>query len=395
MKTDNSLTIVPKLKRRAKSLHSAHQLDKAISHIYDAAVDSRLWPAALAEILRFVGNSGTHLWLMNGATSEVTHSIHVGMPDKMIEEYNGEVIKACPRWANARKHPDRTFLFDYQHIDEDQIDSNEYYNWLQTKGDRIRYYLGGRLRVGNSLEGFQSLAFRKREGHAQKTHIERFSRILPHVQRAIQIGQRLGTWQFVSQSALEFLDSLAQGIAILDEAGNCIAVNRCAERLLTRPYRISLKGGRLRALDTTVDRQLNLLIAHCAATSSGKGQYQGGSVSIPAADNRVPLRLNVYPLKLPHDTLHTDRSAVVVCMVDPLNPLQLDHGVLKTTFGLTPAESRLVVSVLDGNSVGGASRELKISKHTARSQLKSVFSKVGVHRQAELVRAVLPVLIKR
>jgi DNA-binding CsgD family transcriptional regulator len=395
MKTDNSLSIVPKSKRSAKSPHSVHQLDRAISHIYDAAVDSQLWHKALTEILRFVGNSGTHLWLMNGETSAVIHSIHVGMPDKMIEEYNGEVIKACPRWANARKHPDRTFLFDYQHIEENQIDSNEYYHWLQTKGDRIRYYLGGRLRVGNSLEGFQSLAFRKQEGHAQKTHIERFSRILPHVQRAIQIGQRLGTWQLVSQSVLEFLDSLAQGIAILDEAGNYLAVNRCAERLLTRPYRISLKGGRLKAFDTAVDRQLNLLIAHCAATSSGKGQFHGGSVSIPAAGSVVPLRLNVYPLKLPHDTLHADRSAVVVCMLDPLNPLQLDHRVLRTTFGLTPAESRLVVSVLNGNSVSGASRELNISKHTARSQLKTIFAKVGVHRQAELVRAVLPTLIKR
>ena len=71
---------------------------------------------------------------MNGNTSEVTHSIHVGMPDKMIEEYNGNVIKECPRWANARQHPDRKFLFDYQHIEEREIDSNEYYHWLQTKG---------------------------------------------------------------------------------------------------------------------------------------------------------------------------------------------------------------------------------------------------------------------
>jgi DNA-binding CsgD family transcriptional regulator len=82
-------------------------------------------------------------------------------------------------------------------------------------------------------------------------------------------------------------------------------------------------------------------------------------------------------------------------MLDTVNPLQLEYTVLRNTFGLTPAESRLVAAVLNGNTVGGASRELKISKHTARSQLKNVFAKVGVHRQAELVRAVLPLLIKR
>lgn len=378
--------------RRAKSLHSEDQLDKAISHIYDAAVGTEHWSVALTEILKFVGNSGTHLWLMNGDTSEVTHSIHVGMPDTMIEEYNGDVIKVCPRWANARNHPDRTFLFDYQHIEESEIDSNEYYHWLQTKGDHIRYYLGGRLWVSNSTGGFQSLAFRKQEGHSQKTHLERFSRILPHVQRAMQISQRLGTSQLVSQSALEVLNRLPHALVILDNDGKSIATSQRAERLLSRPYRVALRSGRLTALDAGVDQQLQLLINQCAQTALGKGRFPGGAVNIPTDQNAAPLRLYVYPLKVHPDTSALGRSAVAVFLGAPMPGEETENDYLKTNLKLTTAECRLTRALLKGATVKEASGNLKISTNTARTQLKSIFAKVGVHRQADLIRILLPLV---
>ena len=374
--------------RPSATNHAADHLDKAISLIYDAAVDSQLWPSALAAILRFVGNSGTHLWLMNGETSEVTHSIHVGMPDKMIEEYNGEVIKECPRWANARKHPNRTFLFDYQHIAEDQIDSNEYYHWLQTRGDQIRYYLGCRLQVGSGLEGFQSLAFRRQEGHSQRKHLERFSKVLPHVQRAMTIGQKLGTWRLATHSSLEVLNSLACGVVILDKAGRHVLINRYAEQVLKRGYRIWLKADRLEAFDTHVSQQLNLLVGQCAETSRGQGHFPGGTVKVPSDRGGADLRLHVCPLKLPLDVFDT-RSAVAVFFKDPIKPAFLDSTTLGRLFGLTVAESRLTVLLLDGATTSVASRKLNVSTHTVRSQLKSIFIKVGVNRQAELVRVLL------
>ena len=374
--------------RRSTASQSADQLDKAISRIYDAASDSQLWPEALTEIIRFVGNSGTHLWLMNGETSEVTHSIHVGMPDKMIEEYNGEVIKECPRWANARRHPERTFLFDYQHIGEDQIDSNEYYHWLQTKGDHIRYYLGGRLNIGNHLEGFQSLAFRKQEGHSQKRHLERFARVLPHVQRAVKMGQQLGTWELAAKSSLEFINSLASGVVILDKTGRCIAINHHAERLLKGMHRIVLKGDRLEAFDSAVNQQLHLLISQSAATAQGKGRFPGGSVSVPAEKAVNNLRLHIYPLRL-SSAVFSVQCAVVVSFKDPRRPGSVDGTMLRTLFGLTAAESRLTGLLLAGATTTSASKTLNISTHTARSQLKSIFMKVGVNRQADLMRILL------
>lgn len=58
----------------------------------------------------------------------------------------------------------------------------------------------------------------------------------------------------------------------------------------------------------------------------------------------------------------------------------------RETFGLTPAEARLAARLKDGLSLKEASEDLGISVNTARNQIKSVFEKLGVNRQSDLIR---------
>ena len=58
---------------------------------------------------------------------------------------------------------------------------------------------------------------------------------------------------------------------------------------------------------------------------------------------------------------------------------------LRSVFRLTEAEARLATQMAFGNSLESVADQFGIAKETARSQLKSVFAKTGVHRQAELV----------
>ena len=62
---------------------------------------------------------------------------------------------------------------------------------------------------------------------------------------------------------------------------------------------------------------------------------------------------------------------------------------LRQLFDLTPAEARLATLLARGLSLAEVSETQGISPHTARAQLKSIFAKTGVSRQAELVRLVL------
>ena len=62
---------------------------------------------------------------------------------------------------------------------------------------------------------------------------------------------------------------------------------------------------------------------------------------------------------------------------------------LKERFGLTPAEARLVLRIVAGDSLRSSAAALGIGYETARTTLKSVFHKTGTRRQAELVIVVI------
>lgn len=61
---------------------------------------------------------------------------------------------------------------------------------------------------------------------------------------------------------------------------------------------------------------------------------------------------------------------------------------LRISFGLTPTQATLAVVIAKGNSLKEAADQLRITKETARTHLKSIFAKMDVHRQAELVARV-------
>ncbi len=59
---------------------------------------------------------------------------------------------------------------------------------------------------------------------------------------------------------------------------------------------------------------------------------------------------------------------------------------LRSSFGLTSAECRIVKGLLDGLSPREIGEHGGTSINTVNTQLKSVFSKTGVHRQADVIR---------
>lgn len=55
-------------------------------------------------------------------------------------------------------------------------------------------------------------------------------------------------------------------------------------------------------------------------------------------------------------------------------------------FQLTPTEARLALHLVEGGDIASYARGAGVTQGTARSQLKSIFAKTGVRKQAELIR---------
>jgi DNA-binding CsgD family transcriptional regulator len=75
----------------------------------------------------------------------------------------------------------------------------------------------------------------------------------------------------------------------------------------------------------------------------------------------------------------------IVVLVDPERQASLSIETLKITFGLTFSEARLAAAIASGADINSLAGKLGLSRDTLRNQLKAVFGKTGVRRQAELV----------
>jgi DNA-binding CsgD family transcriptional regulator len=76
--------------------------------------------------------------------------------------------------------------------------------------------------------------------------------------------------------------------------------------------------------------------------------------------------------------------------IKPMEGAGMPQAVfLKSRFDLTPAEARIVLRLVAGDSLQSAAKALGVTYGTVRTHLKAVFQKTGTCRQAELVIVVI------
>jgi DNA-binding CsgD family transcriptional regulator len=216
-----------------------------------------------------------------------------------------------------------------------------------------------------------------RTRHFDARNVGRVQRLVPHIQRALQLRRRLGTFA-ASRAGLDALDALAVGAVICDAAGTIRFANAAAKDCARLGDGVILGGAGhgIVALHRGESAELARLIAEAA------GGAAGGALSITGGDGRRLLVL-VSPLPLrfaegPGKVLVTMRPADAAPNVDP--------GALSRLFGLTPAEARLALALLAGRSLAefGASRN--VTENTLRTQLGGILRKTDTTGQRDLVR---------
>jgi DNA-binding CsgD family transcriptional regulator len=101
-------------------------------------------------------------------------------------------------------------------------------------------------------------------------------------------------------------------------------------------------------------------------------------------DDDAPVVMRVLVVPAGAQVLFPGVAAIFVftCLMPRLD---LRPTLLSRIFGLTPAESRLAAALANGGTLTQAASNLNISWETARTHLKTVFSKTNTHRQSELV----------
>jgi len=177
------------------------------------------------------------------------------------------------------------------------------------------------------------------------------------------------------------LDDLSIDLFLIDAGRRIVWHNRPAARLIEEGFLTDPT----RRLLSPADVHANARLRHLCAN----GWPDGGARLIPVERAGEPSQ--VYLLLRSAGPKPGDRELgglYFAMVLDPRRqvafPVPFQH-----MFNLTRAEGRLAAGLANGQTLQDYARMQDLSLNTARSVLKTVFRKVGVGRQADLVRIVL------
>jgi DNA-binding CsgD family transcriptional regulator len=189
-----------------------------------------------------------------------------------------------------------------------------------------------------------------------------------------------------SLSPIAALNAMRMPAIALDRHGFVTDVNAAADAVFD--HDIKIKDRRLfvhdpdsrAVLKEAIDQLISLPRLNSLALEP---------IIVPRKD-KYPVIVRIWPFEGPAHPPPQELRALLT-----LNALGRRPGppaaILAKTFHLTPSEAKLACIIARGAPPDIAARELKISRETARNQLKSVFAKTDTHRQSELVALLLQV----
>jgi DNA-binding CsgD family transcriptional regulator/PAS domain-containing protein len=224
----------------------------------------------------------------------------------------------------------------------------------------------------------------ERQGIITDREIELGKLLLPHLRRAVTISNVLDVRTIEGTRMAEALDALRCAVVLVNEGGGILHANRAAEHMLDKAAPIQSEQGILRATAPSAASELRSALAHAAGNEAGIGKT-GLAIRLTEPDV-PPIFAHVLPLTGSDFRTRLQPAAVAAVFIGAPPDAQDGADAVAATFGLTPAETKVLASLFAGRTLIETAATLGITRPTAKTHLEHIFLKTGVTRQAELMR---------
>ncbi|MBT9567621.1 MAG: helix-turn-helix transcriptional regulator [Thiobacillus sp.] len=201
-----------------------------------------------------------------------------------------------------------------------------------------------------------------------------FTLLLPHFNLSLALACELERTRTIDSHVRSALECARYGFLLLNREGTPLHGNTLAFELLDRAHirmmpRLRLPGARLQG---RFEAALAPSVAH------------GLQACRLVVDAAPPVTLDLHPLPAASDRHTLNVPTFILLVRQGGSPPSLSEAVAQH-FDLTPAEFRLCNALASGLSLKACAQAWNRSYETLRSQLKTILSKTGTHRQIELV----------
>lgn len=365
---------------------SKQVLIKLIGSVYDAAAEPTLWAPFLEQLAKTTRADSAALVMHNLGHEE--HTVAASWKteaeaDRLYQQHFGSVDV----WTmKAKSKPAGYVCTSDSLFPTRELASTEFYNdFLSRYG--IAHGMFGLVEHNEISVAGISLYRGLLSGEFRASDLETLNLLVPHIQRAFKLHFQFSQLKGRSEGVEAALNMLATGVIFLGANGEVVLVNRSAQEQLGTKDGLFAARGKLSAAIGAESAHLQVLIHGALQIGGGIGLSAGGTILI-SRENGRPLSVTVAPLREVNPSV-TQRTAAVLFISDPDRNPEVPANMLQRCYGLTPAEGRLAILLLEGRSLKEAGDFCDVTYNTAKSQLKIIFSKTGVQRQGELIRLLL------
>ncbi len=361
-----------------KSVHEVDGLSIPLLKLYSGLANADPWAGFLAALREHFGASfATIICTVPGAERPgmvVTPDVGPAAIDAAKQFF------ACDPFVNL---PEGEVVSSTRFVGRQTYRMSRFYrDYLAPYG--IGDILGVDLMAGSGFQMRLRLCRQDSDRDFDEEEQEWLGHFVPHLRAALDLYERFQTQIGEDDVYDNAIEQLSVGTILLDRGGNVVRCNRIARTVLDEGDTIRLVGNRLAFSNPSIDRKFRKNVAD----QRESGTWALKFMRVEQHSGRRDIGIAIRPLALARSSDMGAAPTTAIFLTDPQRQAALTGKAVAGIFGLTPMEGEIAACLSNGLCLSQTADILGIAQNTVRVHLRSIFDKLRVSRQSQLVQRV-------
>jgi hypothetical protein len=303
-------------------------LHRCIIDLYDAAMETHAWQGLGARLATVLGGESMALWVEDHGQRREWVCTNPMEAQAVYQQY---YYALDPYATTAARRPQMTALLGQELVPPQVVQASEYYHDYGVPFG-VCHVMGATALLHTDASALLVIATHRPHDAQPFTDVERqrLNILLPHLQRAVQLRQRLGLLETQVQTSFAALDTLSLGVVVVAADSAIVFANAAAEALARGDEGLRL-GGQRRGLSAVQPLEAQALSGLVYAVTHGGA---GGLLRVTRR-TQPPLAVLVAPLPTRlHPVMAHAPALALVLITAPADGHVLSEQALQQLFGL-------------------------------------------------------------
>ena len=226
--------------------------------------------------------------------------------------------------------------------------------------------------------------------------LELLKLLSPHLSRALGLYVKLQRQETEKGIYETGLDQLSLGCLMLDSQAKVLCANQAAKDIINQYYGLALSQQQFILHDKNTQNELNQAVEHAMQMHAHSTSCDNERlIRVRLADGML-LGLLIAPAPLTAHYQGKRAPKVIIYIAElgdahitgPAEKYESSGASVARLFDLTPQEGKLALLLAAGRTIAEASEQLGVAVSAARNYSKSIYAKLGIRGQNDLVRIV-------